>query len=87
MKNKRNINTAVNKGFAATQSSIQILGNSECILDSLYSVVEYNKEKIVVDVGKYYVSFFGDELYIDSFSHDGAVVRGNIISLEFSQYD
>ena len=44
-------------------------------------------DKISIELNYMNGWFFGDELYIDSFSHDGAVVRGNIISLEFSQYD
>lgn len=70
-----------------SEPHIEILGNSQCIVDGLKGVVEYKKEKIVINLGKYYVSFHGDDLYINSFSTEGAIVEGNIMSLEFSQYD
>ena len=65
----------------------EILGNSQCVVDGLKGIVEYTREKITVNLGKYFVTFMGDGLGINSFSPEGAIVEGNIISLEFSQYD
>ncbi|MBE6719613.1 MAG: hypothetical protein E7571_03015 [Ruminococcaceae bacterium] len=62
---------------------IEIIGNNECVVDGLKSILEYTKDKIRIDLGKYSVTFFGDELYINSFSHEGAVVEGTIIGMEF----
>lgn len=69
------------------QPHIEILGNSQCIVDGLKGIVEYTREKITINLGKYFVTFYGDALGINSFSPEGAIVEGNIISLEFSQYD
>ena len=66
-----------------TEPHIELSGNSECVVDGLKGITEYSKEKIKINLGKYSVSFFGDELYINSFSHEGATVEGTIISLEF----
>ena len=33
------------------------------------------------------VTFYGDALYINSFSHEGAVVQGTVLSMEFSSSD
>ncbi|MCD7873299.1 MAG: YabP/YqfC family sporulation protein [Clostridiales bacterium] len=63
---------------------IEIYGNSQCIVDGLKSVVEYSNKKIKLNIGKKSVTFTGDELYIDSFTPQGAVIEGLIISLEFS---
>lgn len=68
------------------QPHLEITGTGECVVDGLKGIVEYTKEKIKINLGKYFVTFWGDELYINSFSHEGAVVQGNIISLEFEQY-
>jgi sporulation protein YqfC len=62
---------------------LELVGNSECVVDGLKGIVEYTNEKIKINLGKYFITFFGDELYINSFSYEGAVVQGTIISLEF----
>lgn len=62
---------------------LELVGNSECVVDGLKGIIEYTKEKIKINLGKYFVTFIGDELYINSFSHEGAVVQGTIISVEF----
>ena len=62
---------------------LELTGNSECIVDGLKGILEYTKEKIKINLGKYCVTFFGDALYINSFSHEGAIVQGTIISVEF----
>ncbi len=70
-----------------SQPHIEIVGNTECVVDGLKGILEYTKDKIKIDLGKYSVTFFGDELYINSFSHEGAVVDGTIISVEFGAND
>lgn len=67
----------------ASEPHLELTGNSECIVDGLKGIIEYTKEKIKINLGKYFVTFLGDELYINSFSHEGAVVQGTIISVEF----
>ena len=66
-----------------TAPHLEIVGNTECVIDGIKGILEYTKDKIKIDFGKYAVTFVGDELCIDSFSHEGAVVEGTIISVEF----
>ena len=63
--------------------SLEIRGNSECIVDGLKGISEYSSEKIRINLGKISVSFLGDGLFINSFSPEGATVEGTIISVEF----
>lgn len=57
---------------------------SECLVDGLQSIVEYSSDKIIVNLGSQTITFLGDDLRINSFTREGAVVEGNIISMEFS---
>ena len=66
------------------QPHIEIVGNSEFVVEGLKSILEYKEDKIKISLGKYSVTFFGDGLRIDSFSYEGAVVQGTVISMEFS---
>lgn len=66
---------------------IEILGNTRCVVDGLKGIIEYTSDRIKINLGKSIVTFSGDDLYIDSFSQEGAVVEGTIISMEFSCYD
>lgn len=58
---------------------------SECLVDGLKSVIEYSNDKIVVSLGKQMITFVGDDLHINSFTREGAIIEGNIISMEFSE--
>ena len=71
----------------ALQPHIEICGTDECVLDGIKGISKYSNDAITVCLGKFNVSFFGDNLYINSFSSEGAVLRGNIISMEFSSDD
>ncbi|MBR6391878.1 MAG: YabP/YqfC family sporulation protein [Eubacterium sp.] len=62
---------------------LELCGNSRCVVEGLKGIVEYTKGKIKIDLGKFSVCFFGDDLYINSFTREGATVEGTIISLEF----
>lgn len=62
---------------------LEIMGN-ECLVDGLEGILEYTSERIKLTVGKKEITFIGDELYIESFSHHGAVIEGTIYSLEMS---
>lgn len=56
----------------------------ECLVDGLQSIIEYSNDKIIVNLGSQTITFLGDDLRINSFTREGAVVEGNIISMEFS---
>jgi sporulation protein YqfC len=60
------------------------IAGSECLVDGLDSVIEYSDEKIKVRLGSQFITFFGSSLKINSFTREGAVVEGNITSMEFS---
>lgn len=61
------------------------MNGNECLVDGLKSIIEYSDDKITVSLGKQIITFFGDDLHINSFTREGAVIEGNIISMEFSQ--
>ena len=63
---------------------IELYGNTQCVVDGLKSVVEYSDSKIKLNIGKRSVTICGDGLHIDSFTHEGAIVEGIILCLEFS---
>ncbi|MGN1202089.1 MAG: YabP/YqfC family sporulation protein [Eubacterium sp.] len=56
----------------------------ECLVDGLKSIIEYSSDKITLSLGSQIITFFGDDLRINSFTREGAIVEGNIISMEFS---
>lgn len=62
---------------------IEVTGG-ECLVDGLDSIIEYSSQKIKVSLGSQEITFFGDNLRINSFTKEGAIVQGNIESMEFS---
>lgn len=67
----------------AAAPRIELTGNSQCVVEGLKGIEAYSADKIKVNLGEYYVSFFGDSLFINAFSYDGAIIEGTIVSLEF----
>ncbi len=65
------------------QPRLEIIGNS-CLVDGLDKILEYTPGRIRLAVGKKKITFNGDSLCINSFSHTGAVIEGFIMSMEFS---
>lgn len=65
------------------QPRLEIIGNS-CLVDGLDKILEYTPGCIRLVVGKKEITFNGDSLCINSFSHTGAVIEGFIMSMEFS---
>lgn len=60
------------------------MSGRECLVDGLQSILEYCEDKIVVSLGRQIITFRGSNLKINSFTREGAVVEGDIISMEFS---
>ena len=54
------------------------------LVDGLESIIEYSNTKITVSLGSQLITFWGDDLKINSFTREGAIVQGNITSMEFS---
>lgn len=66
---------------------IELIGTHQCIIDGLKGITQYSTDKIKINLGKNSVSVLGDELYINSFSYQGAIIEGTIISVEFESND
>ncbi len=60
------------------------MSGGECLVDGLQTILEYCGDKIVVSLGSQVITFRGSDLKINSFTREGAVVEGNIVSMEFS---
>ena len=71
----------------ALEPHIEICSSDECTIDGIKGITKYSEERITVNLGRYSVTLCGSGLYINSFSSDGATVRGDIISLEFCGND
>lgn len=66
---------------------IEFYGTDECVVDGLKSIIKYSADEIILNVGRVAVKFLGSDLHINSFSPEGAVVNGLIMSMEFSGND
>lgn len=66
---------------------LELYGNTQCVVDGLKSVLEYSGGRIKLSIGKRAVTFLGENLHIDSFTAEGAIVEGFIMSMEFSDAD
>ncbi len=66
---------------------IEFYGTDECVVDGLKSIIKYSGDEIILNVGRVAVKFLGSDLHINSFSPEGAVVNGFIMSMEFSDND
>lgn len=86
MRQKKNGGSASNMVSYALTPHIQVIGNSECVVDGLKSVVEYTNQRVKFNMGSYYITFIGADLCINSFSRQGAIVQGKIMSMEFDNY-
>lgn len=63
---------------------LELYGNSECVVDGLKSIIEYKKDKITLNIGKKTITFLGEDLQINQLTTEGAIVKGFIMSMEFS---
>lgn len=70
-----------------TNPRIELIGTNQCIVDGLKGILQYSTDKIKINLGKNSVSVLGDGLYINSFSNQGAIIEGTIISVEFESND
>lgn len=63
---------------------LELYGNSECVVDGLKSIIEYKKDRITLNIGKKTITFIGEDLQINQLTTEGAIVKGFIMSMEFS---
>lgn len=80
-------NADIPAGLFTGEPHLEMYGGSQCVVDGLESVLEYSAQQIKLAVGKKKVTFHGDDLHIDSFTPQGAVVEGMIVSVDFSNAD
>lgn len=67
-----------------TSAHLHLIGSSQCVVDGLKQVLEYTRECIKIDVGSFCVNIVGSSLCINEFSPQGAIIEGDILSLELS---
>lgn len=66
---------------------IHLVGSGQCVVDGLRGIRQYSRESIVLDVGRYCIRIVGSGLCINEFSPEGAIVEGDILSLELLNGD
>ncbi len=69
---------------AATMAHIEICSNREAIVEGCRGVLEYDDTLIKLDTGKLIITFKGSELCLGTFQLQQTVIRGNIVSIDFS---
>ena len=62
---------------------IEMLGNREMIIDGCKAVVEYEENIIKLSLGEYVLSLSGDNLLINSFDNNVAIISGQICEIFF----
>ncbi|HHW46535.1 MAG TPA: sporulation protein [Clostridiales bacterium] len=63
---------------------IELSTNREAVVDGCRGVIDYNEDRIKLNLGRGTVTFKGRNLQISSFNQSLAVIRGFILSLEFN---
>lgn len=81
MKNKESLTAYT------TQPHIELIGSEELIINGMKGIGEYTAERIRIDLGRYIITIMGDELYINSFTREGAIINGTIIAMELESND
>lgn len=56
---------------------LEIIGNFECVVDGLKSIIEYSSDRIKLNIGKRAVTFLGYDLHINSLTTEGLSCSGN----------
>lgn len=65
-----------------TSPHIHLIGTTQCVVDGLKGILEYSDQSIRINLGKYSVRVVGNRLCINDFSPQGAIIQGDIVSLE-----
>ncbi len=64
--------------------SIEMHSNTEIVIEGCKGIVEYDTSIIALNLGKHIARFHGDSLEISNFSEQQAVIKGDIVSMDFS---
>ena len=65
------------------ESKISINSNKEAVIEGCRSIIEYQDDRIKLNLGNKTVLFTGRNLSIDSLTVNGVVLSGIITGLEF----
>ena len=68
---------------AATETVINVMGNKEVSIDGCRGVIDYYDNFIKIKIIKGVALFSGSSLVLTEFSENGAIIKGNIESIEF----
>ncbi len=71
--------TAVHNTF-----TIEFHGESRVIIEGCMGILDYSDEYIAVNLGSKTVRFKGANMQMDTFFESQAVIKGNVISMDFS---
>lgn len=69
--------------FSYFNTIVQIFSNKELRLENCRRILEYNDIRIVVQTTDLTLQIWGKNLYADTCSSDGLLVKGEIQSIEF----
>lgn len=64
--------------------TIEMRSNTEITIDGCKGMVEYGASHIAINLGSLVARFHGDGLEISNFSEQQAIIKGTVISVEFS---
>lgn len=71
--------TAVHNTF-----TIELNSNTEVTINGCMGMVEYSEEHIAINLGSKIVHFYGSNMEISTFFDFQAVIKGTVISMDFS---
>ncbi len=81
MKKKEMLNSTV-IGYCECPH-VHLVGSSQCVVDGLKGICGYSRDKIKINLGRYCLEVVGSNLSINEFSPEGAVIEGDILSVEY----
>lgn len=71
-------------GTVGNGAHIEISTNKEALVDGCRGIMEYDEDKIKLNIGNGTVTFLGRGLHISSLGQTQAIIRGFILNIEFS---
>lgn len=63
---------------------IEFHSNTEVIIEGCKGIIEYEESGIALNLGKSVVRFSGADLEINSFFEESAILKGTVVSMDFS---
>ena len=63
---------------------IEFRGNTDVVIEGCRGIVEYTEECISLNLGKNIARFSGAQLEISPFFESQAILKGTVISMDFS---